>query len=89
LRYLAPDARVTIHKHGWDLRFPRDFVPPSYDEARMQLFGVAWAGHGLDATFARFASERREIFGYESGPILRVYKLRGLPQRKRPRRAGP
>jgi len=89
-RYLAPPSsvppiRVTIHRHAWDYRFPRDFWAPDFDAARMQAFGVAWAGHSTDASFARRATERREIFGYDFGAILRVYKLPGPPQRRRAR----
>lgn len=94
LRYLAPPSaepptRVTIYHHPWDYRFPEDFTPPAYDEARMQLFGVAWADHKLAATFAKLASETRAILGYEPGPILQVYKLRSLPRHARSRRRSP
>lgn len=89
VRYLAPPetgTRVTIYKHAWDYRFPHDFEPPRYDPARMQLFGIAWAGHGLDTRFKHSAREQVEIFGYEPGPILRVYVLRELPRRRSSRR---
>ena len=93
VRYLATSsselaARVTIFNRPWHHFFPRDFELPRYEPARMERFGVAWAGHRLDASFARFADAQREIYGYGPDPILRVYKLRGLPERKLRRARG-
>jgi hypothetical protein len=78
IRYLAPPAtgvRVTIYKHKLDYRFPSDFVWPKFNPTSMELFGVAWAGHQVDSTFAQRATRKVEVFGYEPGPLLRVYRL--------------
>jgi hypothetical protein len=80
IRYLAdrePRVRVTISGQPWDFRFPRDFTPPPFDPATMELFGVAWAGSRFDARASRSFAQRVEVGGYEPGPILRVYRLRG------------
>jgi hypothetical protein len=90
LRYLAPPGRgvrVTIQDKPWNFRFPRDFVLPKYDPATMELFGIAWAGRGLDRKYAAQSIASADVMGYESGPILRVYQLRSeLKRAKRARR---
>jgi hypothetical protein len=77
LRYLVgPPADIQVTIAGadhWDLRYPKDY-PPAPNPAVTETFDVVWANSLRDVAAARTAVQSTDIFGYEQGPILRVYR---------------